>query len=642
MGLLSNEQFLALRAICAALAPPGPEPAADIASRFADIVTAAGSEAEQQGLRRLLALLDSRIVNFLLTGQPRRLTSMSLPARERVLRAWAGSRLPPLRAGFQALKRLALFLHYSSADERTGVNPTWAEIGYPGPPAPGSAVPKPIRPIEVTQDTTIHADVVVIGSGAGGGVVAAELAGAGHEVVLLEKGGYFNEADFDGAEAKSVDRLFEKRGALATCDQGVVVLAGSCLGGGTTINWTTSLRPPAHVLHEWERACGITGATGPEWQKSIEAVCTRIHVNTDESAPNRQGQKLIDGCNALGHHWRPLPRNVNGCRDCGFCGFGCRFGAKQGALHTYIHDAFTHGAKVVPNCAVERVTIHNGVATGAQATVHGHRLTVRCRAVVVAAGSIHTPALLKRSGLGNKNIGRHLHLHPVAVVVGAYDGPIRPWEGTMQAVVCDQFANLAGDHGFLIEVAPAHPGLLALGLPWRGAEDHRKLMRQAAHLACFIVLTRDRDGGQVRIDRHGQPILDYRVSAFDARNVIRGAQEVVRLHAAAGAHTIVGPYNNMPELCPRRGDSVEAHVRAFARRGVVRNDVTLFSAHQMSSCRMGGSRDRAAVSPDGETYEVRNLFVADASALPSATGVNPMVSIMALAHRNAQIIKGRL
>jgi choline dehydrogenase-like flavoprotein len=538
------------------------------------------------------------------------------------------------------LKRLGLFFHYGRLDEQTGVNPLWAEIGYPGPRTPPREVAKAIVPLTIT-DTTLDADVVVIGSGAGGGVVAAELAAAGRKVLVLEKSGYANEADFDGAEVRSTQRLFEKKGILATRDLGVVLLAGSTLGGGTTVNWSTSLRTPDYVLKQWADECGVTAAASSEWQASLDAVCTRLHVNAEESSPNRQDQMLIAGCTALGYHWRPIARNVNGCRDCGYCSFGCPFGAKQSVLKTYLQDAVDCGAQVVVHCHVDRVTVQTGMATGVEATVNGHALSIRSKVVVVAAGSIHTPAVLKRSGLVNPNIGRHLHLHPVAAVYGVYDEPIESWRGPMQASVCDQFANLEDGYGFVVEVAPAHPAMLALGLPWHDAQSHRDFMNQANRIATFIVITRDREGGTVSVDERGQPVLDYTVSAYDGRHMIRGAQEAARLHAAAGAHTVAGPYNNLPAISLRKEPTVEDYVQRFPALDVIKNDMVLFSAHQMSSCRMGGNRRIAPVAPNGETYEVKNLYVSDASALPTATGVNPMISIMALAHRTSQILKAR-
>jgi choline dehydrogenase-like flavoprotein len=638
-GLLSDDQFRTLEVVCATLTSPS---AGDLAALLIAPIAELSNRADQQNFRRVLTLLESRLVNLALAGRFRRFTHLDQSGREQVLQAWAANRIGLFRAGFQTLKRLALFFHYAQLNDQTGANPHWAEIGYPGPRTPPGDAPKPIAPLSVTKDTTLDADVVVIGSGAGGGVVAAELAAAGHKVIVLEKGGYANEADFDGAEVRSTQRLFEKRGILTTRDLGVVLLAGSTLGGGTTVNWSTSLRTPDYVLKQWAQECGVTAAASPEWQRSLDAVCQRLHVNTDASAPNRQDQKLIAGCTALGYHWRPISRNVQGCQDCGYCSFGCRFGVKQSGLKTYLQDAVDRGAQVVVHAHVDRVTIANGAATGVEATVNGHRLTIRSTIVVAAAGSLHTPAILKRSGLVHPGIGRHLHLHPVAVLFGIYDEPIESWRGPMQASVCDQFASLDNGYGFVVEVAPVHPGMLALGLPWHDAQSHRELMSQANHIATFIVIARDRDGGTVTVDECGQPVLDYTVSAYDGRHLIRGAQEAARLHAAANAHTVGGPYHNLPPISLRKGNPLESFVGQFPARGVIKNDMVLFSAHQMSSCRMRGSRKAAPVNPDGESYEVKNLYAADASALPTATGVNPMISIMALAHRTAQIMKARL
>jgi choline dehydrogenase-like flavoprotein len=627
-----------LEALCRTLLPDHADPAG-LADACAAALAEGVTEEEVRQVRLALTLLDSRLANGLVAGRLRRLRDLDTQGREAILCAWASSRLAPLRAGFQALKRLVLFLAYSLRDPATGGNPHWVAVGYPGPPPALPPAPRPLSPLAIDADTTLDADAVVIGSGAGGGVVAAELAAAGKQVVILEKGGYFHAADFDGAERTGMQRLYEKQGMLATRDAGVIVLAGSTVGGGTTVNWMTSLRTPDHVLRQWERECGITGAAGPEWQASLDAVCDRLGVNTCESTPNGQNRRLIAGCEARGYHWRVLPRNARGCRDCGHCCFGCRFGAKQDVRTTFLHDACGRGAVLVAGCHVERVSIRSGAAAGVEAVANGHRLRVRAPVVVCAGGSIHTPALLLRSGLRNRNVGRHLHLHPVAAVFGLYDEPVAGWRGAIQTAACDQFADLGGGYGFVIEVAPVHPGLAALGLPWRGAAGHRDLMRRLDRLALFIAITRDRDGGRVWIDRRGRPVIDYTVSSRDAPHVLRGGAEAVRLHAAAGARLIGGPCNNLPEIDPQKAGKVEDHVRRFTARGPVKNDMVLFSAHQMSSCRMGSDPRRAPVRPDGQTWEVRNLFIADGSALPTATGVNPMISIMALAHRNAQVIK---
>jgi choline dehydrogenase-like flavoprotein len=296
----------------------------------------------------------------------------------------------------------------------------------------------------------------------------------------------------------------------------------------------------------------------------------------------------------------------------------------------------------VTNCYVERVTVDRGRATGVEARANGHPLRVRSPRVVVAAGSVHTPALLIRSGLRNPHIGRNLHLHPVPAAFGLFDEPVRSWEGAMQTIACSQFEAPVSGHGFVIEVPPAHPGLMALGISWRDAQANKELMLQAERAAFFFALVRDRDGGRVDVDRWGRPVIHYSLSRYDARRVVQGGQECVRLLAAAGAHTVGGLYNNLEPFEARGSVNLDGYLRTIERRGYIKNDMTLYSAHQMSSCRMSGSASLGAVNPEGESYEVRNLFVADASALPSATGVNPMISIMTLAHRVAQTVRAKL
>ncbi len=638
-AFLTKNEFETLLAICRTLAHPSR--GTGIAESVARTISTAASPAEQADFRRALTFFDQPIANLVLAGAPKRFHNMSIEERERVLRAWSNSGIGMLRKGFQTFKRLVLFHEYSMIPDDSDRNPHWESIRYPGP-VQTSEFEKPLTIKEITRSTALEADVVVIGSGAGGAVVAAELAAAGQHVVVLEKGGYYNEADFDGAEFTAMRDLYEKRGILTTEDVGIVVLAGSTLGGGTTINWTTSLPTPAHVLHEWETELGVTGAEGQDWQASLEAVRARINITRDFSDQNRQNALLREGSEALGYQWRTLSRNVNNCDDCGYCGFGCRFGAKQSTLLTYLQDAHENGADIITNSFADRLMISNGRVAGVEATVDGHALRVNSPRVVVAAGSLHSPALLKRSGLTNPNIGNHLHLHPVPIAFGIFDEPVEAWRGTMQSVACTEFEMAKEGHGFVVEVPPVHPGLAALGLPWRDAKSHHELMLNVANIAFFFALIRDRDGGRVDVDDQGNPVLNYWLSKRDAVTVMEGAKECVKLLVAAGAHTVGGIHNSAEPFAASSATGLASFLERIDQRGYVTNDMTLFSAHQMSSCRMGGSASIAAFDPEGESYEVKNLYIADASALPSATGVNPMVSIMGLAHRNAQIIKSRL
>ncbi len=657
---LTPVQFQTLAALCDTLVPPidvEPDPHGfwkrtasdlDIPRAIAEITFTLQDDLNQAQLRLLLNTLNTPLLRVVLTGHLAHFADLPLDAREAILRRWAASPVGLLRKSFQGLKRLTHVLFYSRPDV-DGHNPNWPAVGYPGAQWQTDPRPKPIRPLSIEADATLECDVVIVGSGAGGGVVAGELAQAGKRVIVLEKGDYFDESDFPAREYEAYQYLYENRGVLATQDIGVIVFAGSTLGGGTTVNWCASFRTPDTVLDEWERNHGLRGLAGA-LQPSLDAVCARLHVDTDESCPNPQGQMLLEGCRRMNIHAAPIPRNVDGCgdtRQCGYCSFGCRRGAKRSTLKTYLQDAFDAGAQIVVRCAAQRVLIENGCAVGVEGIVenrHGDaaatRLVVRSKVVVVAAGAIHSPLLLLRSGVDNPNIGRHLRLHPASATYGRYPQPIESWFGTLMAVYSDEFHNLDGQgYGFKIETPPAHVGLWGLGLPWSSGRQHKELMATIRHQAAFLVLTRDRDSGRVTIDRRGRPILHYRLSPRDVRHFMRGLIETVRLHAAAGAEEISGPLTGMPPYHTGSGDSLEAYLEHMAQRPLAPNRCMLFSAHQMGTCRMGGDRRVSVTDVNCECHDAKSLFVPDASSFPTASGVNPMITIMAIAHKSAQYIK---
>lgn len=660
MTFLSESEKRTLHMICETLVPalaPGPGEdeslcaycAVDhgLAGLLEDALQRATDDASKRDLKQFFALLESPLVNGLTAGEWRAFTQLDLETRVRALRSWADSRLFIRRKAFQGIKRLALFLAYAGmpADQP---NPTWPAIRYSGPPGASQDMPRRILPFAISAPTVLRTDALVIGSGAGGGVVAGELSAAGLDVIVVEKGGDHAEADFEGSEIRGNEYLYEKYGALTTVDTAISVQAGSTLGGGTTVNWAASFRTPAHVLEEWEREYGFSGATGAAYARSLDAVMQRINVNTEESIPNRTNEELERGCRALGYHVDVIARNVRGCEDCGFCGYGCPLGAKQGTLKTYLQDAYERGARIIVRAYAQRVLHENGVATGAELIVEDaegrrHPVTVRAKVVVVSAGAIHTPALLLRSGLTNANIGANLHLHPVVVTFGIFEQDVYPWRGVPMSRYSAQFANQDGRHyGAVLETAPAHPGLSAASLPWTSPREHKALMQNIHRMANIIVLTRDRYGGRVKLDREGQPLLDYRLHPYDARHMLRGMLAALRIHHAAGAVEVSGSHNVRTRFRRDQDTDFEAYLQRVERAGIQRNALAVFSAHQMSSCRIAGDSARGAVDPTGETYEIRNLYVADASVFPTASGVNPMVSIMGAAHYIAQHIKARL
>jgi len=346
-----------------------------------------------------------------------------------------------------------------------------------------------------------------------------------------------------------------------------------------------------------------------------------------------------------------LRNNALGCEQrCGFCGFGCRYGCKQSTMKTYLQDAYNHGARIIVSCSAEKVLIENGKVVGVKATAidtetgKTHSVTVRAKAVIVAAGAVHSPAVLLRSGIENPHIGRHLRLHPTTTVAGVYPEKVYSWQGVMQSAYSNEFAYLDGNYGYKLEVPPAHPGLIGMATPWYSPREYREQMLQTANVATFIVLTRDKGEGTVTIDRDGEPVLDYVVSVYDRKHLMHGLSQAARAHFAAGAQSIITLHNKRTRIDRPEGGTVsEQQFREYARQverhGMGPNRVMMFTAHQMGTCRMGADPKNAVVDGNHEVYGVKGLFVCDGSVFPGASGVNPMLSIMGLAHRSSQYIK---
>jgi long-chain-alcohol oxidase len=495
------------------------------------------------------------------------------------------------------------------------------------------------------REMNLTCDVCIVGSGAGGGTAAAVLAGAGKDVIVLEAGSYYDDADFDGAELGGFRNLYTKAGFAATADYSVGLLAGECFGGTTVINYCTSFRTPDDIRTEWA-AAGVPWFASDEYTRSLDVVCERLHVNLDHNRISAREQVLDRGLRALGWQVDAMPRNVIGCdqgKVCGYCGYGCALGAKQSSTKTWLADAQQHGARFVVETRAVCVRIEAGSATGVEArSKSGHRVNVRCKAVVSACGSIHAPALLLRSGLRNENIGRHLHLHPVSNVCGVFDEEIRPWEGTMQAIYSDEHHYLTGNFGLKYETTALQPVIAVAVLPWREPQQYRSLLARLPHISAIGVLVRDGDGGRVTIDREGHPVSHYALSNFDRAHLRRGFVGAAPILEAAGARLIFSPHAKWCSYEPGRRGSLDTFTQAMDSAGWDSGRVALFPFHIQGTARLGGSPKSSATNPDGQVWEARNLYVMDSSSFPPASGVNPMISIEAIAHRNGSALAARL
>lgn len=423
------------------------------------------------------------------------------------------------------------------------------------------------------------------------------------------------------------------------------------------MNWNTCLRPPGRVLEEWERDFGIDGVTGDAFSGYLDDVWRSIGVNGSESQLNGNNSVLWDGCRSLGYRegldYHVIERNAVGCRErCDYCGYGCRYAAKQSTALTYLPEAQRKGARFVFGARVERVVIDGGEAKGVVATCSSsgvpRTLEVRSRAVVAACGGIETPALLLRSGVGDRNVGRYLRLDPTVAVGGVFEKPIDPWKGPPQTVAVWKFIDLDGTyHGFWVEAAPAHPGLFALAAPWASGKGHKEFMaRYYARSSASIVLLRERSAGEVSVDSDGFARVSYSLERRDRETLVRGMEETAKILAAAGATGVWTTHNSEVMAgghgSPLTTSDLDSFASSLRREGVVSNRVMLFSAHIMGSCRMSADPAAGPTSPTGELHTVRNLFIGDSCVFPTTPAVNPMVSIMAMAMRTAESIKRSL
>jgi len=653
-SLLSPDERTTLLWVCGALFPRLEATGGDDAELFAADAISLGvpgaieealsavPQEQVQDFRLLLRALDHPLFVLGIIGKAKSFRSLRAEDRERVLLAMATSSVPLARKGFQGVKRLASFLFYALMDERRG-NPTWRGVGYaPMPTMPARDAALTLTHIDAPVQ--LEADVCVVGSGAGGGVVAAELARTGMRVIVLEQGPADQAPQFDQREIVGMQRLYLDRATTSSRDLGVAILAGSSIGGGTTVNWQTSLRLPDPIRHEWASASGLSMFADERLTRAMDAVCDRIGVGTAESEINANNDALRRGCNSLGWRWSHTPRNARGCdpTQCGWCVFGCRHGGKQGTALTFLADAQSAGkATIVPNCRVTRVVHERGRVNGVRAVARDagssmgteFKVVVRAPVVVVAAGGIETPALLLRSGVRHPALGRNLTLHPTSAVAGVYPDTIRAWEGPPQSGMSEEHAALDGNYGVRLEVAPAHPGLLALALPWHGARAHRAHMQRAARVSATIVLTRDSTSGRIRLRREGRAAIEYRPGPRELSHLKSGIEAAVRAHVAAGAEEVITLHSRPHTLDVRRVTTaaIDDFCHRISTSPLDRNWSTLFSAHQMGTCRIGADAQNAVCDERGAVRGIAGLYVADASLFPASSGVNPMVTIMALA-----------
>jgi choline dehydrogenase-like flavoprotein len=551
---------------------------------------------------------------------------------------------PEAAGAVAALRQLSVLFAYSLPGGDGG-NPLWIGMEYPGPAqSPPSDARKTLEVITPAGDTILDADVVVVGSGSGGGVAAALLAEAGKRVVIVEAGGYHNESDFEQSELAAYQNLFLRGGFFPSADGMVSIAAGSTVGGGSTVNWSNSLLTPNTVRRNWANEFGLEDVDTPAFDEHLQAVFARIKCNDKVATQNGPHTRLREGAAKFGCSYRVATLNIDPARYdpdlIGYSGMGDQTGAKQGTMRTYLQDASDAGARLLPNTWVDVIRTENGVAIGVDATYtdpHTNeisRVVINAPSVVAAAGALETPGLLLRSGIGGPAVGAELRLHPASLVSGIYDEPQDPWYGPAMAGIMNEFAEVNGGFGYLIECVQHLPGLFTTVVPWLDGAQHKELTRKYRYRADWVFIVKDRGAGSVTLDEAGQSTFWYPFSdELDRRHFREAAVTSIRMHEAAGAEQIF--LAGQPFAPWTRGEDLEAFIDKVNAVPIGPGGTPVFSAHQMCSAKLGIDPRTSVAKPNGELHDVQGVWIADASGMPSCSGVNPMVSTMALARRTA-------
>ncbi|OAD80817.1 GMC oxidoreductase, partial [Phycomyces blakesleeanus NRRL 1555(-)] len=594
-------------------------------------------------LLAVLSILSTTPGTFALTSHLRQFKNLTQAEREAVFLGWKDSYIPQIRNLYKALVTVSVYTIYA-AQESALHN----LIGYKIPTKEEEKakyldpVPERLKMLTLEElKQSLHYDAIVVGSGAGGGVVAGELAKSGKSVLVIEKGRYIHEEDMIQKEDTGYANMYETGGAFTSLSGSMNIFAGSVFGGGTTVNWSACLKLQHFVREDWARQ-GLTHFTSPKFSNDLDRVFERIGATAKGINHNGPNQILLDGASKLGYHHADIPQNTGGrAHDCAFCFTGCKAGVKNGTMNTWLRDAADNNARFISQTKVLRVLTEKGKVTGVECLVNNREVVkVYANTVVVSAGSLQTPGVLLRSGLTNKNIGQNLRLHPCSIVYGFFDHNVDMHSGSIMTAVSNVAENVDGEgYGVKLEVPLTHIPSFATIQVWRGAAAHKEAMLKYRQASPIIVITRDKDpNSKVRYDGNDNMIIDYDVSDHDKISIVEGIIHACKITVAAGARSVsvimfaVEPFEFADDEESRTDNP--RFVKWLARvkkNGLPRYGSGIFSAHQMSTCRMGISPSVSVTKPTGETWEIKNLYVADASLFPTASGVNPMVTTEAVA-----------
>ncbi|MCW5665585.1 MAG: GMC family oxidoreductase [Piscinibacter sp.] len=499
----------------------------------------------------------------------------------------------------------------------------------------------------------LSCDVAIVGSGAGGGITAELLARAGLSVVIVEEGPLRSSSDFRQLESEAYPALYQESAARKTADKAITILQGRCVGGSTTVNWTSSFRTPAPTLAYWREHFGLDGMDPDALAPWFEQVERRLGIDAWLMPPNENNDLLRRGADKLGIRTGEIRRNVRGCWNLGSCGMGCPTNAKQSMLVTTIPAALDAGARLLVQTRAQRLQLQADrvealecVAVGPDGSASGVATRITARHYVLAGGAINTPALLLRSGAPDphRRTGLRTFLHPVVISAAVFDDPVEGWKGAPQTIYSDHFLEtqpLDGPIGYKLEAPPLHPIIFSTTLPGFGRAQ-ADLLSRFPNTQALLALLRDgfhaeSPGGQVRLREDGSPLLDYPLSPFVLEGARRALLSMAEIQFAAGARSVL-PVHELAQSCST-WEQARAMIDTLPMQPLLTRVV---SAHVMGGCGMAGDAQRGVVGPDGVHWQLANLSVHDGSLFPTSIGANPQLSIYGIVNRLAAGLRQRL
>jgi choline dehydrogenase-like flavoprotein len=500
---------------------------------------------------------------------------------------------------------------------------------------------------------TLECDVAIVGSGAGAGVSAELLSAAGLKVVLVEEGPLKSSRDFRQLESEAYPMLYQESASRKTADKAINILQGRCVGGSTTVNWTSSFRTPSATLAYWREHFGLSEFTDDALSPWFLRAEQRLSIGPWLAAPNENNELLRKGALKLGIAAAAIQRNVKGCWNLGACGLGCPTNAKQSMLVTTIPAALDRGATLLVETRVTRLELQQGrvaalqgAAVSPNGTPTGATTRIAARHVVVAGGAINSPALLMRSGAPDPHgrLGTRTFLHPVALSAATFEHEVAGWQGAPQTIYSDHFLDvhpIDGPIGYKLEAPPLHPLIFVTSIGGFGRQAAANFA-QFPNTHALLALLRDgfhaeSPGGRVRLHEDGTPELDYPLTPFVMDGARRALLSMAELQFAAGARQVMTGH----ELAPAYTSWQQARdsIATLPMQPLLTKFV---SAHVMGGCGLAADAARGVVRPDGVHWQIDNLSVHDGSLFPTSIGANPQLSVYGIVNKLATQLAKRL